>query len=160
MISIDFINNQGKLLLVMLNFLEGAQLPATLFVHEKSIEGVVLTWKWTIYIFIACDLCASWTISNVHRMLCELEWEWFMWLWMRPKGQRTSTCIKRSAAEYCSEEERMSMYAETISVKDCIAKSIYHISKVLITMSPNYHIYKIIYLPRFHLFVILWFLFF
>lgn len=159
MIYIYFVNKQGKLLPVVLHFLEGAQLPATLFVHAKSIEGFVFTWKWTIYIFIACDLCASWTISNVHRMLCELEGEWFMWLWMKPKGQRTSTCIKRLAAEYCSEEERMSMYAETISVKQCISKSIYHISKVLITMPPNYHIYQIIYLLGFHLFVILQFLF-
>lgn len=135
MIYIDFINDQNKLLLVMLHFLGGVQLPATLFVHKNSIEGFMFTWKWTIYIFIACDLCASWTISNVHRMLCELEGEWFMWLWMRPKGQRTSTCIKRLAAEYCSEEERVSMYTETISGKHCIANP----SIIFLTFLSQYH---------------------
>lgn len=156
---INFINTHDKLFPVMLHFLEGLQLPATVFVHEKSIAGFVFTWKWTIYIFIACDLCASWTIRNVHRMLRDLEGVWFMWLWMGQKGQRTSTSIKRLAAEYCSEEERMSMYVERLSGKQSIAKSIYHISEVLITMSPNYHIYQIIYLPGFHLFTILQFLF-
>lgn len=159
LIYIHFINIHDKLFPVLLQFLEGPQLPATVFVHGKSIEGFVFTWKWTIYIFIACDLCASWTISNVHRMLCELEGESFTWLWMGPKGQRTSTSIKRLAAEYCSEEERMSMYVERLSGKRCIAKSIYHVSEVLITMSHNYHIYQIIYLPGFHLFMILQFLF-
>lgn len=39
------------------------------------------------------------------------------------------------------------MYVERLSGKQCIAKPIYHISEVLITMSPNYHMYQIIYLP-------------
>lgn len=52
----------------------------------------------------------------------------------------------------------MTMYVERLSGKHCIAKSIYHISEVLIAMSLNYHIYQVIYLSGFHLFMILQFL--
>jgi len=159
LIYTDFINSHNKLFWVMLQFSEDFQLSATLFLHEKATDGFVFAWKWTIYIFIASDLCASWTISNIHRMLCELEGERFMWLWMGPKGQRTSKSIKRLAVAYCSEEERMSKYAERLSGKQCIAKAIYHISEVLIIMSPIYHVYQIIYLAGFHLFMILYFVF-
>jgi len=49
----------------------------------------------------------------------------------------------------------VSRYVERLSGKQSIAKSIYYISEVLITMSPNYRIHQIIYLPGFHLFMIL-----
>lgn len=53
----------------------------------------------------------------------------------------------------------MSKYAEGLSGKQCIAKAIYHISEVLITMSPISHVYQIIYLAGFHLFMIPYFVF-
>lgn len=43
LVCIDFINIHDKLLLVILCLLEGPQLPAIVFVHEKSIESFVFT---------------------------------------------------------------------------------------------------------------------